>query len=219
MLEDRYHAGKILAKVLQKYLTQNQLDTNDIVVAVLPRGGLPVAFEFLKNTGVDFFVLPVKKISSPYSEEVAIWAIAPDGFYLVDSSYVSYLGIDQPILEALKNKAWIEVKTRLQKYWVDLSQLQAKVQGKVAILVDDGVATGYTAAVAWKFLKNLGAQKVILAVPVCPAQLPEILKQGIDEVICLLPIRNFQAVGQGYANFAQVEDEEFFGLLEQLNQN
>ena len=58
---------------------------------------------------------------------------------------------------------------------------------------------------------------MVLAVPVCPAQLPENLKQGIDEVICLLPIRNFQAVGQGYTNFAQVEDEEFFGLLDQLN--
>ena len=215
MFEDRYHAWEILSEVLKGYLSQMNISLDNVVVAILPRGWLPVAYRFLKDTWIDFVILPVKKIPSPYSEEVSIGAIAPDGSYLIDHYLVNYLSISDEMLRILKNKAWKQIEERLKKYWISPKEFE-KVSEKLMIIVDDGIARWYTAAVAGRFLKNLWAQKVVLAVPICPYEAPNVLKANIDEIICLSPIKNFQAVGQGYAKFNQVEDKEFLGLLKDL---
>ena len=85
--------------ILSKLRDKN-INPNDLIIVILPRWGLPVAYTFLKeNIGLDFIILPVKKITSPYSEEVAIWAIAPDGSYLVDDYLLKYINIDKKTFE------------------------------------------------------------------------------------------------------------------------
>lgn len=212
MFVDRYHAGKVLAEKLLKYIKEKNFSTKDIVVVALLRWWLPVAFELIKKLKSNWFVLPVKKISSPFNEEVAIWAIAPDGSYFLDKSYISYLGLNEDEIAFQIKKSYKKVLDRMKKYHVVLPDLK----NKIVILIDDWIATWATSKIAAKFLKNKGAKKIILAVPVCPFYLEKDLFNYFDDIICLYPIENFSAVGQGYQKFDQVEDEEVFNLINDL---
>jgi putative phosphoribosyl transferase len=213
MFLNRIDAWEKLKTFIENYIQEKWIKKDDVVVVFLPRGGLPVAYPLLKENNFEYLNLPIKKIPSPFNEEVAIGAISPDGDYFLDKNYVNYLWLDEETIKLQARKAMWKIQRMIEKYNINLNK---DLKDKVVFIIDDGIATGSTALLAAKYIKSKWAAKVILAVPVCPLYLSKSLVDYFDDIICLLPIRDFQAVGQGYVDFSQVSDEEFIKFLNLL---
>jgi predicted phosphoribosyltransferase len=201
---DREDAGKQLAEALQKYKEK------DVVVYALPRGGVVCGAEVAKALGAPLDLLIGRKIGHPHNEEYAIGAVAEDGCSIMN---------ENEIAEA--NKKWLaeaidgqkkEARRRREKYLGDRSPIAA--DGKTAIIVDDGLATGLTMRLAIKELKPRNPKKIIVAVPVSPADTAEELKKEVDDVVALEAGPMFLgAIGTYYKNFPQLEDAEVIALM------
>ncbi|WP_456400129.1 phosphoribosyltransferase [Persephonella sp.] len=201
--KNREEAGKLLAKELMKLPRINE----NTVILSIPRGGVPVAYSLSKETGIPFSMIITKKITPLNEPEAAIGAIAPDGSYILSP----YSFISDYELEKAKEKALKEAIEKKNKY---LGGKDINIKGKNVIIVDDGIATGYTAMAAGIYAKNKGAEKVILAVPVCPKDSKKRLYEVFDEVICFHEDSSpFFAVGMFYEDFHQISDEEMYDYL------
>ena len=202
IFENREEAGKLLGRLLSQYIEKLGLSPDDTIILAIPRGGVPIAYYLSKETGIPFSLVITKKIAMPSNPEAAIGAIAPDGTFML-SSYAYYLSDTQ--LEEAKKIALKEAIEKQRKYL----KREPDLKDKNVIIVDDGIATGYTAMVAGLYAKNKGARKVILAVPVCPEDSINRVKDIFDEVICYEKVDTpFFAVGAFYRDFHQVSDEE-----------
>lgn len=202
IFENREEAGKLLGRLLSQYIEKLGLSPDDTIILAIPRGGVPIAYYISKETGIPFSLVITKKIAMPSNPEAAIGAIAPDGTFML-SSYAYYLSDTQ--LEEAKKIALKEAIEKQRKYL----KREPDLKDKNVIIVDDGIATGYTAMVAGLYAKNKGARKVILAVPVCPEDSINRVKDIFDEVICYEKVDTpFFAVGAFYRDFHQVSDEE-----------
>ena len=202
IFENREEAGKLLGRLLSQYIEKLGLSPDDTIILAIPRGGVPIAYYISKETGIPFSLIVTKKIAMPSNPEAAIGAIAPDGTFML-SSYAYYLSDTQ--LEEAKKIALKEAIEKQRKYL----KREPDLKDKNVIIVDDGIATGYTAMVAGLYAKNKGARKVILAVPVCPEDSINRVKDIFDEVICYEKVDTpFFAVGAFYRDFHQVSDEE-----------
>ncbi len=211
VFENREDAGKKLAQEIKKL----QLDPKDAVILAIPRGGVPVAFEVSRETKIPFSLVVVKKLTLPYNPEAAVGAIAPDGTYVVDQQYFGLVS-QEDLLEQMKKEAMEEIKRRIDKY---LNGKVPDVQDKIVIIIDDGLATGYTALVAGLYARNLGARGLILAVPVCPVDSINRVKKVFQKVICVQTVTDmFFAVGAYYRDFHQLSDEEMMLYLQRAQE-
>ena len=204
--KNRKEAGELLGKELNKYLTDEK--KQNAVILAIPRGGVPVAYYVSKTTEIPFNIVITKKITSPEEPEAALGAVAVDGSYII-SDYAKRWYSEEK-LQQFKETAYQEALKRAEKYgYRDLN-----LKGKMVIIIDDGVATGYTAMSAGMLAKKKGAEKVIIAVPVCPSDAVYRLKEVFDDVICLYHSNSpFFAVGYYYEDFHQVNDNEFFEYI------
>lgn len=201
IFKDRQAAGKLLAKYLKKYTGK------DVIVLGIPRGGVVVAIEVAKKLKLPLDILVVRKIGAPFQKELALGAIDPDGEVILDDVLPAEVG--QQIKEE-----WQEVKRRENEYRA--GKLPLKLRGKKVILVDDGIATGSTTLAAINYLKRHEVKKIILAVPVASKEAIErMIKEigDIGEIRVLETPDYFEAVGQFYAEFLPVSDEEVVKLL------
>lgn len=211
--ENRSKAGEKLAEVIKK--SYKHLIDNAIICAI-PRGGVPVAYSVADKLNIPFNLVITKKLSHPDNPEVAIGAIAPDGTYELNER-VQFYGITGDKLDNIKNEALQKVENRIDKY---IQDNLPKVKDKNVFVIDDGIATGFTAAVAGKYLKNQGANKVILAIPVCPKSSLSKVNDVFDDVICPSTIESYTfAVGAYYKDFHQNTDEELFDYIEKAKKN
>ena len=187
-------------------------DTQALVLAI-PRGGVVVGYEIAKALGARLDVIVPRKIRAPHQEELAIGAVAAWGDHeaIVDDSTIRMLGVSYEYLTREVEYQLAEVNRRLLAYRGTTQP--PDIEGKVTILVDDGVATGYTIRAAAVALRNLRAGKVIIAVPVGPPECIAALEQFADDVKCLATPDPFLAVGYWYRDFGQVSDEEVVALL------
>lgn len=205
IFRDRSDAGRRLAAAVAA------LDLHDPVVLGLPRGGLPVAAEVAERLDAPLDVVVVRKIGAPSNPEYALGAIGEDGVELLDDRAVASLGLDrarlQPTIEAERE----ELERRLVRYRGDRRGVD--VAGRTVVLVDDGIATGSTAAAAAEVLRARGAATVVLAVPVGPPRSIERLQQVFDRVVALAAPESFLAVGSWYEDFGQTTDEEVEEIL------
>ncbi|NPA54585.1 MAG: phosphoribosyltransferase [Aquificae bacterium] len=202
MFENREEAGKLLGKYLKEKLDKFGIDKDNAILLAIPRGGIPIAYYVAKETGIPFSLVITKKIAMPSDPEAAIGAIATDGTYLL-STYAYYLPENQ-----LKQAIEIALQEAIKKQEKYLEK-EPDLEGKDVFIIDDGIATGYTAMVAGMYAKNKGAKRVFLAVPVCPADSIDRVKEIFDEVFCLEKVDTpFFAVGAFYRDFHQVTDEE-----------
>jgi len=203
---DRAEAGRSLAWRLEKYANRH-----DVVVLAVPRGGVPVAFEVAVVLRAPLDVFLVRKLGVPGHEEVAFGAIASGGVRVLDRQILRTLAIAWSEVEALTARAEQELKRREAAYRG--RELPLSVAGKIAILVDDGIATGASLLAAIRALRQLRPAEIVVAVPVAPAPVAERLAHEVDEMVCVVTPEPFRAVGEFYDDFSQVEDEEVIELL------
>lgn len=200
---DRREAGAALAARLGWYAGRA-----DVTVLGLARGGVPVAAEVAGRLGAPLDVLVVRKLGVPWAPEVAFGAIGPDGV-VVFTDYVERLAPWD--IAAVRANEQAELDRQDAEYRGD--RPPADLAGRVAVLVDDGLATGATARAAVEVARRRGAGRVVLGVPVGARQAVTALGGVADEVACPLVPRRFDAVGQFYQDFRQVSDAEVRGLL------
>ncbi|MFW9874814.1 MAG: phosphoribosyltransferase [Candidatus Thorarchaeota archaeon] len=202
------HAGKLLAKKLKV----SSLSLKDSIILAIPRGGVPVAYEIAQKLNIPFSLVITKKLAPLSNPEFAFGAIAPDGTTLINQQYLSYHRINNEELTQIKKNVLTQIKNRIHKYQIDE---KIDLKSKNSIIVDDGIATGYTAMVAGKYIKKKGSRKTILAIPVAPKNSIKRAKNIFDSVICYLPIDAMSfAVGAYYNDFHQVQDEELFNYMD-----
>jgi putative phosphoribosyl transferase len=206
IFQDRTDAGRQLAENLLSYDGRD-----DVIVLALPRGGVPVAFEVAQRLGVPLDVFVVRKLGVPGHEELAMGAIASGDVRVLNEDVLYVLPDAQSIVEMVTAIEREELKRRERDYRSD--RPAPEVRERTVILVDDGLATGATMRAAAAALRQQGAAKIIVAVPVgAPSTCPEI-RSVADEVVCLQTPGSFMGVGQYYEDFSQTTDEEVRDLL------
>ena len=184
---------------------------DDVIVLALPRGGVPVAFEVAQRVRVPLDVCVVRKLGVPGHEELAMGAIASGGVRVLNEDVLYVLPDAQSIVEMVTAIEREELKRRERDY--RSNRPAPEVHGRTVILVDDGLATGATMRAAAAALRQQGAAKIIVAVPVgAPGTCHEI-RSVADEVVCLQTPGSFMGVGQYYEDFSQTTDEEVRELL------
>jgi len=203
---NRSEAGRLLAEKLEKYAGRD-----DVVVLGLPRGGVPVAYEVAKHLNAPLDVFIVRKLGVPGFEELAAGAIASGGVRVLNEDVMRAIPHADETIEVVSARETAELERREQMYRE--GHPAPDVQGRTVILVDDGLATGATMRAAVKALRQSGAAKIVVAVPVGPPDTCREIKQLADETICLSTPEFFQAVGQYYEDFSQTSDEEVRELL------
>ena len=202
---DRTAAGRELAARLSDYR-----HTSTLALA-LPRGGVPVAYEMAKRLELPLDVLMVRKLGIPGHEEFAMGAIASGGVSFVDKNVLHNFNISKETLEVICKRETRELLRREELYRRDRAPIVLK--DRCVILVDDGLATGASMKVAIEAARQLGAKKIIAAVPVAPASALETIRPLVDEIICAATPTPFMAVGYWYEKFSQVSDDEVCNLL------
>lgn len=210
IFKDREEAGQKLISKLQEY----KKNPNAIVLA-LPRGGVVTAFEIAKGLDLPLDVIIPQKIGAPDMQEFAIGAITEDGQSFLNEDTISAYGISKEYIKQETEKKIKEAGRRAKLYRKNLPILNLK--NKIAILVDDGIATGATMEVSIKSVKAKKAKKIIIAVPVIAPDSLQKIKKEVDEIIYLDAPQNFGAVGAFYENFEQVEDNRVIELLEKAH--
>ncbi len=209
MYKDRKDAGQKLSLLLQRYRGEN------VIVYGLTRGGVPVAYEVAKYLNAPLEAFIVKKLGAPYQEELALGAITegkePGVYY--NKEILSHMHLHES-----------DLKSSIQMKMADIEELQKKIRPDtklhlfpkaIAIIVDDGIATGSTMKAALKFFKKLGQFRITVAVPVGQRSVLEELGELADEVVCAEPVLYLEAVGEFYKDFTQVESKTVLALLEQ----
>ncbi len=202
--KDRVEAGKSLAKALEKYKGE------DAVVYALPRGGVILGYEVARDLHAPLDLIITRKIGYPGNEECAVCAVAEDGHMICDQSAASML--DPEWLEDQAKKEMLEARRRREVYLKGQEPLKAN--GKIAIVVDDGVATGLTLLLAIGELKHRNPKKIVVAVPVASRDAAARIGEEADDLVALEVPIYFQAVGAYYQSFPQTSDEEVIGLLD-----
>ncbi|NUK04786.1 phosphoribosyltransferase [Streptomyces lunaelactis] len=204
---DRADAGRRLAEALRHIQGENP------VVLGLPRGGVPVAFQVAQALGAPLDVIVVRKLGVPYHRELAFGAIGEGGVRVISDDIVRRGRIRREDLASVERAEEAELVRQARRFRDDRPRLS--LEGRTAIVVDDGIATGATASAACEVVRAQGAARVVLAVPVGPTDAVAWLRTEVDEVVCLSTPRAFSAVGEWYADFSQTPDEEVVSLLAQ----
>ena len=204
MFRDRTDAGRQLAEMVARRLAHpsGPQGVEGGLVLGLPRGGVPVAALVADTLGVPLDVLVVRKIGVPWQPELALGAVGERGAVVLNDDVVSACGVGPDELDALIRRAFQEVQDVVGQLRPAARPLD--VTGRMAIVVDDGVATGATARAAASVLRQSGSGLVVLAAPVAALSTCESLRSCFDEVICIMTPWRFGSVGQYYEQFGQV---------------
>jgi putative phosphoribosyl transferase len=202
---DRIDAGRHLAALLAERV---DLTGQDVVVLGLPRGGVPVAAEIARTLHAPLDVIVVRKLGHPDQPEYAIGAIGEEGVRVLTSGSRM---VSPGQLERIADIESAELDRRVRQLRGDRPPVP--LHGRTALIVDDGIATGATAAVACQVARARGAIRVVLAAPVAPPAAVADLARVADEVIAVMTPGGFQAVGAWYDDFSATTDAEVAALL------
>ena len=203
---DRSEAGRLLGRRLA------ELGLDQPVVLGLTRGGVPVAAEVATALGAPLDALVVRKLGYPPQPELGVGAVAEADSVVLDGPLIARLGLSDEETDRLVHKETAELERQVARYHGDRPRLA--LGARVVVVVDDGLATGFTARAAVEACRRAGAARVVLAVPVGAAESVRALRSVADEVVCLSTSADFFAVGQFYRDFAPVSDDDVQALLQ-----
>jgi predicted phosphoribosyltransferase len=204
--QDRREAGRLLAEKLGAYANRP-----DVLVLALPRGGVPVAYEVARALRAPLDVFIVRKLGVPGYEELAMGAVATGGVRVLNDELVRALSIPDYVIDAITAWEREELARRERLYRGD--RPPPDVQGRTAILVDDGLATGATMHAAIAALRQQQPARIVVAVPTGSPQTCDALRAEVDDVICAITPEPFHSVGLWYKDFSQTTDDEVRELL------
>jgi putative phosphoribosyl transferase len=207
---DRRAAGAVLAYRLKQFAGRG-----DVVVLALPRGGVPVGYEVARVLSAPVDVFVVRKLGLPGHPELAMGAIASGDVRVLNEDVLDSYPVSRAAIGAVTRTERLELERRERAYR-DGRPL-VPVQGRIAILVDDGLATGSTMWAAVVAVRRLQPARVVVAVPVGARETCEALRKVADDVVCVLTPEPFQAVGLWYVDFSQTTDDEVRQLLARAN--
>jgi putative phosphoribosyl transferase len=211
IFKNRADAGRKLAARLTRYA-----DRGDVLVLALPRGGVPVAYEVAKELKAPLDIFLVRKLGVPGHEELAMGAIASGGVRVINEELVNYLGIPDEVIDAIAAVEQRELERRAVAYRDD--RPQPEVTDRIAILIDDGLATGSTMRAAAASLRLQKPRRIVVAVPVSSPETCDEFRREVDEIVCGVTPQHFQGVGLWYDDFSQTSDEEVRDLLKRATQ-
>lgn len=205
--EDRAQAGRQLAQALAQYKDRQP------VVLALPRGGVPVAAQVAEALKAPLDLILVRKIGVPMQPELAMGAVADGANPLIvrNEDVIELAGISQAEFKKVCDEELAEIMRRRERYLGGRARIE--VEGKTAIVIDDGVATGATTRAALRATRLRKPKKLVLAVPVAPTDSLEAMRKEADDVVCLEDHEMFGAIGYYYADFRQTSDQEVIDTL------
>jgi len=204
---DRADAGRRLAAALSSYRQE------DCLVLALPRGGVPVADEVAQSLAAPMDLLLVRKIGAPWHPEFAIGAVVDGGAPIIvrNDDILRATGVSESEFKKICALELEEIERRRRLYLQGSQPLDPK--GHIAIVIDDGIATGATVRAALRAVRKRDPKKLILAVPVAPRAAIAELRPEVDDIVCLATPEPFGAVGYFYSNFDQVSDSEVIAIM------
>jgi predicted phosphoribosyltransferase len=208
IFKDRAQAGALLAQKLKKFQNSNA------VVYALPRGGVVLGAEIAKELNIPLDLVVARKIGHPFSPEYAIGAITENGEKVLNE--LETMDIDPDWLQSAIEKELTEAKRRRKLYTEGRTMIPAK--GKIALLVDDGIATGLTMQAAIQGIKKQKPASVVIAVPVSPKETAQRFRESVNEFVALdIPEFYAGAVGAYYVEFHQLTDDDVIRTLKSVN--
>lgn len=205
--ENRVEAGRQLATLLLDYR-----DRDDVIVLALPRGGVPVGLEVARQLHAPLDLMLVRKLGVPGHEELAMGAIA-SGTRVLNENVIMNSGISEMELERETRAEQVELERRAQRYRGD--RPWPKLENRCVILVDDGIATGATMAVAARAVRAQHPSELVIAVPVAAADTIQRFAPLADRFVCPLQPEPFWAIGAWYRDFSQLSDEHVVALMQE----
>jgi putative phosphoribosyl transferase len=202
MFQDRIDAGLALSRHLQHYKHV------DGVTLAVPRGGVPVAFPIAKLLHLPLQIILSKKIGHPLHKEFAIGAVSLTGQIIAPNAFAT---------EEYINQETVNIREQLKACYTQYmgGKKPIPLKDKIVLIIDDGVATGYTMLSTIEMIRNEAPKKVVVAVPVCSRQAAQKLSEVADEFVCLWIPSRFHSVGEFYEDFLQVSDEEVIKMLKE----
>jgi putative phosphoribosyl transferase len=212
--QDRRDAGRLLARALQEASQESDIarDWQDGIVLGLPRGGVPVAYEVARALDLPLDILVVRKLGVAGVEELAMGAVASDGTITINAAVLAEFNIPLEEIDAAAQREKGEIERRERAY--RNGRLPARIEGRLVLLVDDGLATGASMLAAVRSVRPR-AREVIVAVPVAAESTYNELHGEVDELVCPHIATSFHSVGSFYRNFEQTTEEEVCTLLSQ----
>jgi predicted phosphoribosyltransferase len=215
LFKDRTQAAEELAEEIKSYLTsigisEGTEESKSLIVLAIPRGGVITGDVVASRLRCDMDIIVSRKIGAEYNSELAIGALLPDGTYFINERIANMLNTSKVYIDKQVKVQKKEIERRLIEFRGD-KEYGNKLNAKIVVLVDDGIATGSTIIAAARWIKEKhNCKRLIIAVPIAPATNDTIdkLDEIADKVIILSITREFYAVGQFYENFDQVEDKE-----------
>jgi putative phosphoribosyl transferase len=202
---DRRDAGRQLADRLEP------LRAADPVVVGLPRGGVVVAAEVARRLGAPLDVIVVRKLGLPFQPELGMGAVGEGGVRVLNDDVIRQARISPGELEEVERRERLEVERRAQRFRG--GHPPTALAGRTVVVVDDGIATGGTMRAALQVVRAQGAARVVLAIPIGPADVRQTFSGLVDEIVCLSSPPRLVSVGQWYQDFSQTTDEEVSALL------
>ena len=207
IFKDRFEAGKILADELRVYA-----GNRNVIVLAVPAGGVPVGYTLALELAVPLDVIVVRKVQIPWITEAGFGAVTWDGRVILNEDLVKELGLTEKEIQTSILETKRNIQERLRKFRGN--KVMPNLKGKIVVLVDDGLASGFTMLAAARSVKNSAPEKVVVAVPTASLGAIELLAPEVDEIICLNLRSGLSfAVADAYKNWYDLTDEEVQKIL------
>ncbi|MFW5862719.1 MAG: phosphoribosyltransferase [Spirochaetota bacterium] len=209
IFKDRSHAGKVLAGLLNDYASP------ETVALGLPNGGIPVGIEIARELGCKFDLLFVSKITPSFNTETGYGSVSESGAITINEQFVKRYAITPENVKRDTDRTREKISRRMKTYRI--AEERPQIKGRTVIIVDDGIASGYTMINAIQTVKDRGADKVIAAVPTAPQSTYEYVQSKVDGIVCpdIRDVSRF-AVADAYENWHDISFDEAMTLLKEV---